>query len=317
MNANAVTGKSRKSASAADPATGRIRGRGLRRILIPYAFAAPYVLFMMAFGLFPIIYAAILSFTSMTGDTDTGLFANYLSGIRDFRFMPAVTNVGEYLLFWLPSLVILSFVVAFLLDARPGRFSTTVRVILYLPSALAGSASVMLWLFMLDPTVSPFGPLLHAFGFQSVDSVITPGHVAFIVACMGVSLGAGGWIVIIFGALQSLPDSVIEAARIDGCGAFGLVRYVKFPLVRRYAALIVILSFATGTQVFVEPQILAAANAGFVSPTWSINELSYYYAFDYGRFGVSAAISILLFLVALAVALFVLFRTNFYSIDPA
>lgn len=280
----------------------------------PYVFLTPYVVFLVLFGVVPVAYAAVISLTQHPSGPG-GVFASYVRAATDFRFGPAIGDVGTYLVFWLPSLVVLSFVVAFLLDARPSRFATALRIIYYLPSALAGSASVVLWLFMLDPTVSPFKPLLHLLGFHTLDGTVTPGHIAAILALMGVSLGAGGWIVIIFGALQNLPEPVLEAARLDGCGQFRLIRYIKLAMVRRYAALIVILSFATGTQVFVEPQILAAANAGFVSPTWSINELAYYYAFDYGDFSVSAAISIALFVVSLSVALLVLFRTNFYSLE--
>lgn len=300
-------------AMTANKVSGRHPGR--RRRMAPYLFLAPYLLFMVVIGICPVLYAVYISFKDVTPSRGQGFFANYVTGVTDFRFLGTVGNVGTYLAVWLPCLLVVTFLAAFLLDARPGRVSTVLRVIYYLPSSLAGSASVLLWLFMLDPTVSPFKPLWNLFGLHSLEQIVTPDHTAYIVATIALSLGAGGWIVVLFGALQSIPEEMLGAARVDGCGGFRVVRYIKLPLVYRYAWLIFILSFAGGTQVFVEPQILASTNSGFVSPTWSINELSYLYAFQYGRFGVSAAISTMLLGVSFIVAVIVVLRTKFYSVE--
>jgi multiple sugar transport system permease protein len=268
------------------------------------------------FGVFPIGYAAYLSFTSRTGNgAGAGLLSNYTTGDQDFRFLSSAGNVGEYVLIWLPTLIVLVYVAALLLDSRPGRFATAMRVLFYVPGALAGSAAVLVWLFMLDPRVSPFKPVFRLLGLSNVDQVITPPHIAVIIAIIAISTGAGGWIVIVYGALAGIPRDSIEAAKLDGCGQMRLAWNIKLPQIRRYAVLVAIMSFATGTQVFVEPTILYSAGAGFVSPTWSLNELSYVFAFSYGRFGVSAALSIELFLVGLLIAIVVVLKTNFFSTE--
>ena len=82
---------------------------------------------------------------------------------QDFRFLPAVGHVALYLVFWLLSLVV--FVVGAVAAAAPARraagVSKALRFLYYIPGALAGAASVMVWLFMLDPTVSPVSFLLR------------------------------------------------------------------------------------------------------------------------------------------------------------
>ena len=70
-----------------------------------------------------------------------------------------------------------------------------------------------------------------------------------------------------YGALRTLPEEVIEAAQLDGCGGLRVAWSIKFPQVRRYVVLIVILSFATGTQVFVERSLLFGSGIGFVGRT--------------------------------------------------
>ncbi len=72
--------------------------------------------------------------------------------------------------------------------------------------------------------------------------------------------GAGGWIVVMYGALNNIPKEVIEAARVDGAGAMRIAWSIQIPLMRKWIAYMVIMSFAGGTQLFVEPRVLAQAS---------------------------------------------------------
>ena len=96
--------------------------------------------------------------------------------------------------------------------------------------------------------------------------------------------GAGGWIVVMYGALNTIPHELEEAARIDGAGPITIALRLKLPLIRKWIAYMVILSFATGTQLFVEPQLVNQASLGLVPDTWSSNQLAYQLAFRYGDF---------------------------------
>jgi ABC-type sugar transport systems, permease components len=78
--------------------------------------------------------------------------------------------------------------------------------------------------------------------------------------------GAGGWIVVMYGALNTIPDELEEAARIDGAGPVTIALRLKLPLIRKWIAYMIILSFATGTQLFIEPQLVNEASLG-LSPT--------------------------------------------------
>jgi multiple sugar transport system permease protein len=73
-----------------------------------------------------------------------------------------------------------------------------------------------------------------------------------------------------------------------------------------------ILSFATGTQLFVEPQLVNEASLGMVSPTWSSNQLAYQLAFRYGDFNAAAAIAVDLLLIGLLAAVLIVTRTGLF-----
>ena len=74
----------------------------------------------------------------------------------DFRFFPAVQHVALFVAIWLVSLIVLVVVLAIIVHGvRVRAVSATARFLFYIPGAFAGSASVLIWLFLLDPSVSP------------------------------------------------------------------------------------------------------------------------------------------------------------------
>jgi multiple sugar transport system permease protein len=182
-----------------------------------------------------------------------------------------------------------------------------------MPGALAGAASVVIWLFMLDPFVSPGSFLLHnVLGAHIFAQSIAPGNLPFIFAMIAFWTGAGGWIVVMYGALNTIPPDLEEAARIDGAGPIAIALRLKLPLIRKWVAYMVILSFATGTQLFVEPQIVQQASFGLVPDTWSANQLAFQLAFRYGDFNAAAAISVDLLAIGLVGAVLIVTRTGLF-----
>jgi len=293
-------------------ATGRRKASSRSRI--GYVFVSGYGVLMLGFGILPALYALLLAFT----DADGGFagFTNFAKVIGDYRFLPAVGHVAAYLVVWLVSLLVLVVLLALVVHAIKVRWlSTTLRFVFYLPGALAGASSVLLWLFVLDPSSSPVAPLLHAFGFSSFVQVIQPGHLPVIFAIIAFWTGAGGWIVIMYGALNNVSDETIEAARIDGANAAQIAISIQLPLLRKWIAYMGIMSLAAGTQLFVEPQLLSQASNAVVGNDYSLNQLAYIYAFTQNDFNGSAAISILLLIVALALSAVFVTRGGLFEKD--
>jgi multiple sugar transport system permease protein len=268
-------------------------------------FVAPYVVLTLAFGVGPAIYAIKLSFTDASGGF-AGI-ANYRRVTHDFRFLPAVVHVSQYIAIWVISMIILVVVLALMVHRLRRRWvGSTVRLLFYIPGALAGASSVLLWLFMLDPGSSPFGWVLNRLGFTSFNQVIAPDNVPVVLAIMAFWAGAGGWIVVMYGALNNISLEIMEAARIDGAGALQTAIHVQLPMLRKWIAYMSVLSIAVGTQLFVEPTLLSQASNAVVPNDYSLNQLAYQYAFGQNDLNGSAAISVLLLIVTIVVsALFV------------
>jgi multiple sugar transport system permease protein len=299
------------SSSAAIPE--HVEATRMRGLHVPRGlpFVLPYLPFLIVFGIAPTIYALNLAFTSAGGGW-VG-FHNFVRTYDDFRFIPAFKHILVYTIVWLGALMVFVVGLALLLHGRANRVSSTYRFLFYIPGALAGAAAVVIWLFMLDPTVSPGSFLLRdLLGAHIFAQSIAPGNLPYIFAMIAFWTGAGGWIVVMYGALNTIPPDLEEAARIDGAGPFTIAFRLKLPLIRKWIAYMLILSFATGTQLFVEPEIVQHASFGLVPDTWSANQLAYQLAFRYGDFNAAAAISVDLLLIGLVGAVLIVTRSGLF-----
>jgi len=279
-------------------------------------FVAPYLVLTLAFGVGPAIYAIKLSLTDANGGF-AGL-SNVRRVVDDFRFVPAVEHVALYIAIWLIAMIVLVVGLALLVHGLRRRgLSGILRLLYYVPGALAGASSVLLWLFMLDPGASPVGSLLRWLGYSSFTDTLAPGHLPVIFAIIAFWAGAGGWIVVMYGALNNISTEIMEAARVDGANAVQTAFHIQLPLLRKWIAYMAVLSIAAGTQLFVEPTLLSQASNAVVPNDYSLNQLAYQYAFNLNDLNGSAAISVLLLLVALIVSAVFVARGGLFGTDAS
>jgi multiple sugar transport system permease protein len=281
--------------------------------IMGYAFSSGYAVLLLVFGVVPTLYAVYLA---LTKDGSFVGIENFTKVFHDYRFLPDVQHVGLYLVIWLVSLIVLVVLLALIVHSVRSRWlSSTARFLYYIPGALAGASSVMLWLFVLDPTVSPVSFVLKAFGFGSFAQTVSVENLPVIFTVVAFWAGAGGWIVIMYGALNNISTEVMEAARIDGAGPIKTALFIQIPLLRKWISYMALIALAAGTQLFVEPRVLSQASKGVVPPDYSLNQLAYLFAFRQADFNGSAAISLLLLVVAAALAALFVFRGGLFERD--
>jgi multiple sugar transport system permease protein len=152
-------------------------------------------------------------------------------------------------------------------------------------------------------------------GFGTFVDVVAPDHLPVLLTFIAFWTGAGGWIVVMFGALNNISTEVLEAARLDGATAWQTARRIQIPMLRKWIVYMVILAFAGGTQLFVEPQLLSQASVGVAGRDYSPNQLSYDFAFQNNNVNTAAAVSVELLLVGLIVAAVFVARSGFFDAD--
>ena len=124
-----------------------------------YFFVGFYVVLLLALGVAPAVYAIALALSAPGG---VG-FGHFINTFNFFEFAPAFEHVFEFEAIWLVSQTFFVVTLALMVHTLAPRVSTMFRFIFYLPGAMAGAASAIVWLFMFTPTGSPWAFILHGF----------------------------------------------------------------------------------------------------------------------------------------------------------
>ncbi len=273
---------------------------------------SPYLFLLIAFGVVPILLAMQSSLGTSMANRAGGI-DNFRVVLTDFRFLPAVKNVAIFLAIYLPIMLIVVTLMSILMDVHHGTRTKYLRLAYIIPAAISGSVAILVWYFLLEPTLSPYRDVLHALGITRSNQIWRSGNLAYIFAVMAFFTGAGYWILIQYGSLQSISDEIIEAALLDGANALQMAIWIKLPLIKKYLVFMAVLTFAAGLQLFVEPQLISSSVYVGIAQGWSLNQLSYTLAFSAGNFAGAAALSLILLVVCLAAALLLIFKTDFFD----
>ena len=307
----------------AAPATGRqwaLRRRrrpqtGARaQAFAGYVFSSGYVLLLLAFGVLPMVYALYLSFTKR------GQFVgldNYVRVFGDFRFFPAVQHVAVFLAIWVVTLTVLVVLLALIVHAVRVRWLFLYRALPVLhPRGVRGCGERHALALLAQPLRQPGVLRPELVRVHELRSNHRPEQPA--------------------GDLHG--DRVLDRRRwmdhhhvrrveqhlrrdhgggpLDGAGAIKTAWYIQIPLMRKWIAYMAVISVAVGTQLFAEPKILAQASRNQIPKHYSLNQLAYVTAFGpQADFNGSAAISILLLVVAAGLAAFFVFRGGLFDRD--
>jgi multiple sugar transport system permease protein len=256
---------------------------------------------------------AVLEIPQKARNNREGGWGVVIKVIQDFRLIPAVEHILGFVLIFVPLTIVFVIAMALMLDLNNSKWKKYARVAYIVPASVSGGVAVLVWYIIFEPHFSPFKPFLRLFGIKRSDQIWQTSHLVWIFAIMAFFTIAGNWILIQYGSLQSISGEVIEAARIDGCSAFQIAMRIKLPLIKKYIIYMAVLVFAGGLQLFVEPQLLDTGVFNGISHVWSLDQLSYDFAFTNGEFGSASALSILLLIPSLLGALVVIFKTDMFE----
>ncbi len=264
----------------------------------------PFFLLFTAVLVVPIGYAVWLSlFTEKQsglgfGGSETvftGL-GNYATALGDRAFREGFGVLLGYCLLYLPLLLGGALGLALLLDSALARARRLFQLALFLPHAVPGIIAALIWVYLYTPQLSPVVRAMEAGGI-GFDFFSPEGALPSVV-----NIALWEWLgynlIIFYAALQAIDRSVLEAATVDGAGAWRTAFAVKIPLLRGSLAMVGLFTVIGSLQLFTEPLILSRGTGSAVTSTWTPNMYAYSAAFDRNDYGLAAAASILLALTA-------------------
>jgi multiple sugar transport system permease protein len=293
-------------ATAASPAarTGR-RGRGGFRSRAWIWFTLPFLVPFVLFYLVPIGYAIVQSLTKTSrtggifGETTTTFagLEQYGRVFSDPAFRSGVWRVLLFGIVQVPIMLAFALLLALLLDSTVARLKRTFRIAYFLPYGIPGVIAALMWAFLYSPQLSPIVDFLESGGFDV--NFLGSGAILWSIANVVTWTYTGYNMLIIFAALQAIPQSVYEAAKVDGAGGIRTAWSIKIPLVFPALVLTGVFSIIGTLQLFTEPIVFRAISTN-VTSSFTPNLLAYTTA-SANNYPLAAAIS-----VVLAVATFIL-----------
>ncbi|MFE9642772.1 carbohydrate ABC transporter permease [Streptomyces sp. NPDC006365] len=284
------------------------------------AFTVPFQLGFVFLYLLPIGYAV---YQSLYLQKQSGLglggatrefvgLENYQQGLTDSAFMTSILRVVLFACVQIPFMLLISLVLALLLDAVTSKVAGRFRILLLVPYMIPGVVAAIVWVNLYSPEVGPLTPLGELFGFDW--NFFAPSMVWPAIGNLLTWHGIGYNMVIIYAALQGVPRELFEAARLDGASELRIARSIKIPFVRGALVLTALLSIIQMLQIFNEPALFRNVTPQTVSDSFTPIMIIYNQAFNAGNYHYAAALSVLLALI-LGVASFLFYRLTSREAD--
>lgn len=272
----------------------------------PYLYISPFFLIFSALGLFPLLYTAWVSlhdWSLLSDDHPWVGFGNYTELLADSFFWNALWNtLSIWVLSTVPQLIF-ALILAHVLNNRL-RGQTLWRAGLVLPNITSVVAVAIIFGQLFGRDYGLINWVLEVFGFEHIDWQSGTASSQFAISLMTIWRWTGYNALIYLAAMQAVPDSLHEAAIIDGATSMQRLRKITIPMIRPTIIFTVIISTIGGLQVLAEPLIFGGGGLTGGSDRQFQTLALYLYEIAFSRFdfGYASATAWLMFLVILIVA---------------
>ncbi|MBZ0291021.1 MAG: sugar ABC transporter permease, partial [Anaerolineae bacterium] len=198
--------------------------------MVGYIFISPFILGFILWFLIPALVAGYLTFHSWNLISEPRFVGleNFERLFNDPILPQSLKATFVYTVFSVPLQLIFSFFLALLINTKI-RGIAIFRTIYYLPSIVPLVASAVLWAWIFNTEFGLMNVVIRGLGGPKIAWLQDPGWAipAFIILSLW---GVGGPMIIFLAGLQGIPDSLYEAAEIDGAGPWAKLRYVTIPM---------------------------------------------------------------------------------------
>jgi raffinose/stachyose/melibiose transport system permease protein len=267
---------------------------------------APALLVYCVFALYPLVEVFQLSFMRWNGLTPSKEFVGLNNYVHILTQDPVFWGAFGNTLIWtvlsvaIPPLI--GFGLALGLNQNvPAR--SPLRALYYMPVIIAPIAVATMWRWMYDPFFGLFNQLLTDAGLQDLirDWLGSRNYALYSVFVAYVWQTVGFSMVLFLAGLQSVSQTLVEAARIDGAGRFGVFRYVTLPAILPTITVVVILSLINSLKAF--DIVYGMTGGGPAQSTQMLAMWAFTQAMQLGDFGRGSAVSVILLLITVAIVI--------------
>jgi len=264
------------------PAKRRRRPGRLRKHAWHYVFLAPMLLLLAGFTLWPMVASWWYSFFNWDGigpATDWVGFANFTEVLGSGRFWHAFRNSFLFSLVAICVELPLALLAAILLNNRRLRGRNLYRLLLFLPVVTSTAVIGIVFAVMLDPSGGFVNEALRGAGLiDEPISFLSEAHALSTVMVVDVWKSFGITLIYWLAALQTVPDDLYEAAKIDGASGRQTLRHITLPVIAPIGVVILLLTFQRSMNPFDLVQAMTQAGPNYATDV--VGTYIYRYAFN-------------------------------------
>ena len=275
-----------------------------KRARIGYAFVLPAVIYFMLVYFYPLLQSVKMSFFQ-GGFGEVSRFVgldSYKYVFSDSMFWLTVKNTLYFVVLSVPGTVFLSLMVAILLNRiQNKRFRDLLSATYFLPLVTSLVAAALVWGWIYQPIYGLANYLLAAIGLAPQKWLSSTAQVMPSLAVINIWLRVGFDTIIFLAALQSIPDELLEASKIDGANALSAFRHITLPLLNPQIVMVTILELITAVKVF--DQVYATTVGGPANASRVIMMYLYDMSFQWFKFSEASVVAIFIFISLLIVSL--------------
>ena len=260
----------------------------------------PVVILFFAFNTLPLIIGAFYSFTNYRGygSWDFVGLRNYFDLFTDSRVWNSYLFTFKYAIVGTILVNVISLLMGLALNSKI-RFKSTLRGIYFVPNILGGLIVGYIFSFIFTYIIPAVGETFNIEWIQN--SILADERFAWIgVLIVGVWQAVAMNTIIYISGLQTIPEDVYEASRIDGAGKFLTFRKITLPLLMPFISINLVLS--TKNMLMVFDQIMSLTKGGPAQSTESISYLIYRNGMDGGQFGFQSANAVIFFILIVTIS---------------
>ena len=270
-----------------------------------WMFLAPGLTAILVLFLVPIAEALLLSLTDFDiyalGDTANVRFVglrNYARLLADPLLWKAMRNTALFLFVGGPLTIGVALAAALLLQSRAARLRGLFRTIFFAPYVTTLVAVAVVFRYLYHPRFGLIDHALGRLGVPPIDWLGDPRWAMPAIILLAVWKNFGYATILLVAGLQAIPESLYEAARLEGAGWWQLFRRITIPLLSPTLLFLGVLTTIGYFQFFAEPYVMTGGG-GPLNATLSVGLLMYKAGFRWWSMGYAASVAFVLFVVVL------------------
>jgi multiple sugar transport system permease protein len=267
-----------------------------------FFFIMPSFIFFVLFLVYPVLESLVLSFFEETwreGMRWVGL-KNYFTIFQDFVFRKALVNTFLYVLYVVPTVMVLALVIAVLVHKKPLRVQSFFRITFYIPTILSAVSVSLVWNMLFNQAYGLLNSMLVSMGMEPVSWLGNADIVMISLSLVLVTMFIGKPVVLLLAGINGIDSTYFEAAAIDGANRWQEFWKITLPLLKPTFLYVFVTTTINAFLIFTVIRLMTGGGPAYASTT--VMYLIYTSAFSLGEYTIASTMGVILFIFTATIA---------------